>query len=154
MNVPLSKAADVHIVGNKAQSLYLLIKLGLPVPSGFVVPYDIQDEGKIKAAVEKYCKADKLYAIRSSSNLEDSKEYTYAGLFETHLGVSKSEVLQKVKDIQNVTKNKRLKEFCKISKKKSSDIKISVLVQEMLHADVSGICFTINPVTKNKSAYL
>jgi len=147
MIVSLTKAEDVSLVGNKAFSLFNLMKGGFDVPSGFVISPS-EAENEIKEYIEKCCDENKVYAVRSSSNLEDTKNYSYAGLFETFLGVKKKDLLEKIERVRDVSKDRKLLEFCKVSKKSLSDIQIAVIVQEMIDAEVAGVCFTKNPVSE------
>ena len=146
--IKLEHASEMSLVGNKAYGLYGLIKCGFNVPEGFVIPYFAKKE-EIEKFVNKNCDSQDLYAVRSSSNLEDSGEYSFAGLFETKLGVNKKDLTKTILEIMS-SHSERLAEFCKLSKKDPSQIKISVIVQRMVNSDVSGVCFTLNPVNKNK----
>lgn len=150
MIIKLEDATNPKIVGNKASSLSALMNLGLRVPSGFVVSFDEKNKSEVAKFIGKACDEKMLYAVRSSSKLEDSSEHSYAGLFDTFLGVQKRDLLKKIYRVMDTSKNKKIKEFCKRIDKKITDIKVSVIVQKLIDAEVSGICFTKNPVTGNR----
>lgn len=145
--IPLNKAHDKEEVGNKAYSLYELAKIGMPVPDGFVIPHNAQKKDIVEY-LRKHAK-NTLYAVRSSSNLEDASNHSFAGLFKTELCVSKKDLLKAILDVRNVNDLTRLHEFCNEAGIKTAP-KVSVLVQEMVPSETSGICFTRNPVSKNK----
>ena len=73
---------------------------------------------------------DKLYAVRSSCDVEDSSTSSYAGCFTTLLNVKK--------DGLKAASNKVFESFGKHSGK--------VIIQEMVSSEISGIIFTANPI--------
>ena len=73
---------------------------------------------------------DKLYAVRSSCDVEDSSTSSYAGCFTTLLNVKK--------DGLKAASNKVFESFGKHSGK--------VIIQEMVLSEISGIIFTANPI--------
>src|SRR5438552_14663805 len=76
-------AQDPRITGGKATALARLIAAEFPVPEGFVVTV-IEDVGPDFAA---RLKPDSLYAVRSSGYSEDSPNSSFAGQYESVLGV-------------------------------------------------------------------
>ena len=73
---------------------------------------------------------DKFYAVRSSCDVEDSSESSYAGCFTTLLNVKKEELEQAA--------NKVFESFGEHSGK--------VIIQEMVSSEISGVIFTANPI--------
>lgn len=145
--IPLNKAHDKEQVGNKAFALYELAKIGMPIPDGFVIPHNAQKK-EIVDYVNKHAK-NMLYAVRSSSNLEDASNHSFAGLFKTELCISKQNLIKAILEVRNVSDLTRLHEFCNEAGIQTTP-KVSVLVQEMVPSETSGICFTFNPISKNK----
>ena len=144
MIVQIDKANDAKIYGNKAKGLYDLTQLGLPVPEGFAIPFSTR-KNEIAAYVKRNCSAKKIYAVRSSSNAEDSENHSFAGLFDTFIGVGRKDLLKMVDSVKKMKGNKRILEFCKKMKKKVSEIQIAIIVQELISSEKSGVCFTKNP---------
>ena len=96
--VPLDRvrATDVALAGGKGANLGELMAAGLPVPAGFVVTTDAyrraargeptpEDLAAITAAYADL--GEPLVAVRSSATIEDLAEGSFAGQFETVLGV-------------------------------------------------------------------
>ena len=91
----------------------------------------------------------KLLAIRSSSNVEDLKKLSGAGLFDSILNVQSSEEATICEAIKSVWRSlysrraiqSRLK--YKIREEKSA---MAILIQQMIPSDVSFIIHTENPV--------
>lgn len=90
-------------------------------------------------------------AVRSSATCEDGERYSYAGQFESFLGVAKEDILSKVKLCWNSLFSRRALAY---SKDASNIGKMAVIVQEMVMADVSGVCFSIDPVNCDKNTII
>jgi len=73
---------------------------------------------------------DKFYAVRSSCDVEDSSESSYAGCFTTFLNVKKEGLKEASKKV--------FESFLEHSGK--------VIIQEMVSSEISGILFTANPI--------
>lgn len=107
-----------------------------------------------------------LVAVRSSATAEDSTTASWAGELETHLNAVRAAVLDKVKDCWSSLYTPRALVYaCDrgfIRKKGMSskgtgrsgvrcDVKVAVVVQEMVQSEVAGVCFTVHPVTKDRN---
>jgi pyruvate,water dikinase len=78
-------------VGGKARGLYLLQKVGLNVPKGFIL-YDVKTEQDIEQACQYYKQSGlKVVAVRSSAKGEDGKDYSFAGQFTSYLNIQGDE---------------------------------------------------------------
>ncbi|WP_028963679.1 PEP/pyruvate-binding domain-containing protein [Sulfobacillus thermosulfidooxidans] len=86
-------------------------------------------------------------AVRSSSLFEDTKEASFAGQYATLLGVSRAEVFDAIKHCWSSMTHAHVQSYATkqgISLKTSS---MAVIVQDLVHADVSGVSFSLHPVT-------
>lgn len=90
----------------------------------------------------------KFVAVRSSATIEDGSNFSFAGQFESFLGVAEEDLLAKVKSCWASLFNHRAIAYLR-SKKNFG--KMAVIVQDMVDADVSGVCFSINPVTNDQN---
>ena len=77
--VPLGDA-PVGSTGGKGASLQWLAAHGYLIPETWVLPPTVQPD---LAGLD----TDRPYAVRSSANVEDGDDASYAGQFETQLGV-------------------------------------------------------------------
>ncbi|MBU0976255.1 MAG: PEP/pyruvate-binding domain-containing protein [Patescibacteria group bacterium] len=152
INLDKVQVKDINSVGGKAANLGELIKIGMNVPKGFVVlpETDLQkDEKRI------YKEYDNLrlnrVSVRSSATAEDSKDASFAGQFNTFLNVNKDELIERIKKCRNSIANSRVVAYCKANKIDPKDVRVAVIVQEMINSDVSGVGFSLNPVTGNKN---
>lgn len=82
----------------------------------------------------------KRFAVRSSSNLEDSEKKSYAGSFETVLNVETAEEMAEAVREVYVSKYSYLIE-------KPEDVMMGVILEEQVEADYAGVIFSKNPVT-------
>lgn len=108
-------------------------------------PKDIAAE--IKKAFTKL-KAP-LVAVRSSATAEDSSTASWAGELESYLNTDNKTLLLNVKKCWSSLFTPRAI-FYRIEKKMhTSKVSVAVVVQAMVQSDVSGITFTVHPVTKD-----
>lgn len=151
---------DKSMVGAKAFSLGLMKQQGIPVPSGFVVTVgsleifkkdkDIEDE--ILASFDLLnCEEA---AVRSSANSEDSDAASWAGQFESYLSVKKENLIKAIQNCYDSLDSDRVAEYAKRQGVEKDALKMGVIVQKMVQSEKSGVMFTVNPVTKNKSEIL
>lgn len=120
--------------GSKADNLILLRDNGIPVPD-FVVVTD----GKAPAVTWE------MSSVRSSADVEDSPTDSFAGQFDTYLGVSINELQEKIDLCMKSASNEGAAEYIRKREIESADVKMSVIVQKMIDADCSGVMFTSNP---------
>jgi pyruvate,water dikinase len=91
-------------------------------------------------------------AVRSSATAEDLPDASFAGQQETFLNViGEANVVQRVRDCWASLFTPRAIFY---RQKKNFDhfkVGIAVPIQKMIQSEVSGIMFTVNPVTNNKN---
>jgi len=150
---------SIELAGGKGYNLNILKENNINVPDFFVISSEIYelyledklDVSYIKNCIKEYCnkhfKKGTLYSIRSSANIEDSENNSYAGQFRSFLNVKQNDIFKYVQKCWEYAKTK--KEVILSSKEKNDNVKnnlkMSVIVQEMVFSDVSGIGFTANP---------
>jgi len=138
------------LAGNKAANLAALRRAGFEVPPGVVVPADalgVADElpQTIQAALRNV--PERLgsgpWAVRSSSTAEDSEQASFAGQFETVLGVNVDELAGAVLRVGQSGSSDRVKAYAGDRGPGS----MAVLIQPMIAAEAAGVAFTADPVT-------
>ena len=97
---------------------------------------------------------DKLYAVRSSGTKEDLENFSFAGQYETFLNVSKKDVPEAVIKCYKSMFSEVILSYLVNRDLKADDLKMSVVIQEMVDAQLSGICFTLDPVTGDDKVML
>jgi len=161
------RKGDLHLVGAKALNLGLMIKAGLPVPRGFVITtnafrkvrrspsggIEIPDplKNRILAA---YRERDFHHvAVRSSATHEDLPHASFAGIYLSRLNVSsEEELLEAVQEcfLSLETVGSNLYRRCMGLDGDQEGYGMAIVVQEMIDAEVSGVMYTLNPITLNR----
>jgi pyruvate,water dikinase len=92
-----------------------------------------------------------LVAVRSSATAEDLPGASFAGQQATFLNIKgENNLLEAVKDCWASLYTARAIFYREQNKIPHKKVKISVIVQKMVQSEVSGVMFSIDPVTNNK----
>ncbi|MDI3338824.1 PEP/pyruvate-binding domain-containing protein [Defluviimonas aestuarii] len=151
--VPLSAAADAQLFGGKAAQLGAAIRAGLPVPGGFGLHYDlvesiVRKEDGACAEVDRICNAlPNALAVRSSAIGEDSAAASFAGQHATLLNVKGYDAT--IAAVEAVWQSARTESAMAYRARVGADmaVRVGVVIQQLVDADVAGVLFTRNPVT-------
>ncbi len=127
----------------KAESLSLLRDEGFAVPPFFLIRGDSRQDD-LTACQETFLKSSLRYAVRSSASIEDSDDTAMAGLFQTFLDVAAEDVPERVRQCFASGGSDRVQSFLKTTGIEWNG-GMTVIVQQMVTGDVSGILFTVNP---------
>lgn len=127
-------------IGKKAQRLFELAENGFNVPPLFCVN-EIPDEEQLLS----FLKEGREFSVRSSALCEDSADHSFAGQFDSFLFVKKEEVSDRIKDCFLSAEKENVLSYCKENGISPDAIKMTVIVQEMIDADYSGVIFSANP---------
>lgn len=93
----------------------------------------------------------KFVAVRSSATAEDSKVASWAGELDTYLNITEKQVAANVKKCWASLFTPRAIFYRFEKKLHKHAVSVAVVVQKMVQSEVSGICFTVHPVTKDKN---
>lgn len=145
----------------KARHLEILQEQGFPVPKFILVS---ENEEADLSFFERDC-----FAVRSNFSAEDGGEHSFAGQFLTRLNVKREKVKEAVQEVfasyagsldYKEKANRGKEEYCPTKRKKAEQRKAeqekveqkklessieTVLIQEMLFPEKSGVLFTKNP---------
>ena len=134
-------------VGGKAGGLAKLVCAGLPVPDGFVVPFDVarcwQDGGAGSEGVWEDVQARaralgcRYFAVRSSANIEDGRHGAVPGVFLSRLAVTVNGLREAVTDVL-ASAMSPIAVHCAAGR----EIRMAVVVQRYVRPDVSGTIYT------------
>jgi pyruvate,water dikinase len=91
----------------------------------------------------------KLFAVRSSSPHEDDFGALFAGGYETSLGVVREDIEHAIRKSFVSAFNERVVEYKRQKGYDQTDVRIAVVVQEMVSSESSRVAFSINPVTNS-----
>ncbi|MFH2136308.1 MAG: PEP/pyruvate-binding domain-containing protein [Patescibacteria group bacterium] len=105
-----------------------------------------------KEILEKFKKLKApLVAVRSSATAEDSKIDSWAGELESYLNTTEKTLLQNVKNCWASLFSPRAIFYRLERGFGGKKVLVAVVVQKMVQSEVSGICFTVHPVTRDKN---
>ena len=126
----------------KARHLEILEEKGFPVPKFILVSEN--EEVDLSFSEKEY------FAVRSNFSLEDSGEHSFAGQFLTRLNVKREKVQEAVQEVfDSYAGSLEYKEKANRGKGeyylKQQGKAETVLIQEMLFPEKSGVLFTKNP---------
>ena len=151
---------DPSLIGGKAKALVQLYQNNFLIPNGFVITTEFfnlflkKDDisGNDLAIIFKYidaCSPLGFVAVRSSASVEDSSEQSFAGQFETVLNIKKEDVSEAITKCWQSLYGSRVFIY---DKQENSERKMAVLIQEMIYPEVSGVAFSLHPVTKDSNS--
>ena len=131
---------EISTIENAAERIESLI-LGMKIPKN--IASEIHDNFK---------KIDTRYvAVRSSSTAEDSENTAWAGQLESYLNTTDKNLLENIKKCwASLFTSKAI--FYRIKNALSKQkISVAVVVQKMVQSEISGVAFSVHPVTEDKN---
>ena len=165
--------ADVGRAGGKAANLGELLRAGFDIPDGFVLApaaYEhslAASDGSLErldvrigslppdlfaalaATLELF--RDVPMAVRSSAVDEDGTAASFAGQHETYLNVrGPAAVAEAIVRCWESARTERALEYRQRHGLSGDTIRLAVLVQRLISADVSAVAFSAHPVTGNR----
>ena len=149
------RAQDANRFGGKSASLGELLHAGIPVPPGFAISAEagehLTDTLRRDIATRYAALGDQVpVAVRSSALGEDSAEATFAGQQDTYLWVRGVDpVCDAVRKCWASLYNPEAVAYRE--RFKIDNPAMGVTIQLMVDAAVSGVMFTCNPVTGDRS---
>lgn len=144
-------------IGNKAENLRLLAKNGYPTPTTYVCTWeayeahvrgDTQVSDVLRAELGAVLDPNRRYAVRSSANIEDGFDSSFAGQFRSVLDVQGvDEILEAMRSVWASVRSPTVQAYLARNEHSDLDLRMAVIIQEMVWPDVSGVAFSKNPVT-------
>jgi phosphohistidine swiveling domain-containing protein len=149
------------LAGGKASSLVKLHQAGYPVPRGFVIlPVAFSDDqlkGEAWQQVQDHLEVlrssegERAFAVRSSGRQEDSEQASFAGEFESRLGVrSDEQIREAIHQVHRSRHGDKVKAYSQ-ARGITETHQVAVVVQQLVDADRSGVLFTANPTNGIRS---
>jgi pyruvate,water dikinase len=111
------------------------------------IPEEIQKEilSEFKKLKTKYV------AVRSSATAEDSSIASWAGELESYLNTTEKNLLENVKKCWSSLFTPRAIFYRFEKKLNKQKVSVAVVIQKMIQSEISGITFTVHPVTEDKN---
>ncbi|ASR46309.1 phosphoenolpyruvate synthase [Paenibacillus kribbensis] len=148
--------------GGKGGMLARMLQAGYPIPDGFIVfPQAFKGERLEKKTWKEIIRyLEKLrkdhpnasFAVRSSALSEDSAVASFAGEFESVLEVETNDDVLKALDVVHYSQySERVQAYSAVKGIEEAH-QMAVVVQIMVPSEISGVLFTVEPITGNRSA--
>ncbi len=93
--------------------------------------------------------SDLYVAVRSSATAEDSSIASWAGELETYLNTTEENILERVKRCWSSLFTPRAIFYRHEKNLIDHYVSVAVVIQKMVQSEISGIAFTVHPVTED-----
>ena len=153
----LSKRRLNPYVGSKAANIHFLLRHGIKVPDSWGIVWtayeqNLRDSRKTQMDLRRELKAiidpRKSYAVRSSASVEDSGEFSCAGLFKSYLQVQGIDnIIACIAKVWASLESPEFEAYWKHNMNSKCIPRMAVIIQEMVQPQLSGVVFTKNPVS-------
>lgn len=131
---------EIHTIENASEKIQALI-LEADMPKD--IAREIEREfGKLKT---------KYVAVRSSATAEDSSTAAWAGQLDSFLNTTEDDLLDKVKHCWASLFTPRAIFYRFEKQLHHTKISVAVVVQKMVESEISGIAFSVHPVTQDRN---
>ena len=108
------------------------------------VPTEVADEVTTASLLFK----DKRVSVRSSATCEDSASSAWAGQLDTYLDVKFEDILEKLRDCWLSIFRESAMAYGAHHGYGPGHVGVAVVIQEMVASEISGIGFSVHPVTQ------
>jgi len=129
----------IKFVGGKAYGLAILRAKGATIPETFVCPTYVAELSSQQL--------DKLpnyrYAVRSSADIEDGCQYSFAGMFDSCLDVKHEDLQQAFQTVKSSVNNSRVETYMAIHSLNNPHM--SVILQKFKEPELSGVWIGSSP---------
>ncbi len=155
--IDLRSARGHPRVGTKAEMLSRLHRYGVPVPSALCCTFDAwrsyrdREPGLLpllRSALVPFIDPSASYAVRSSADVEDRLESSYAGQFATLLDVRGVEgILSAITAVWDSAASESVSAYARNLGHADDPVRMGVIIQRMVPPKFSGVAFSRNPMT-------
>lgn len=152
-----STAAELDRIGGKGAGLVRLLSAGLDVPEAWVISAQVslEEQARERCATEELPRwwaevsaqfPHSVWAVRSSAVAEDLEGASFAGVYETVLGVDSELQLEvAVKQCWAAIDEDRATAYF-ATQQLGTDAGIALILQRLIRPTVSGVMLTENPL--------
>lgn len=160
---------DPEKCGGKGRNLIALTENHFPVPQGFIVTVDAYSLFKAKmempdsvrrAITDCYQRlvaksGGTAVAVRSSASAEDTAAASFAGQYDTYLGIEGvHNVVEHIVECWRSLHSERSALYRKMMKVSEEGLEMAVVIQTMVAPRSAGVVFTANPYTMDENVMI
>lgn len=137
--------SETHLLGGKGAALARLGALCFEVPPWFAIPPDAAfTPSELQTHIDTLGPGS--FAVRSSGHAEDGAEHSFAGQFDSYLGISSAQVFGKIAQVRASADSDAIRAYCREHRLPKPSAP-TVIVQRMIHPRCAGVAFSADPVT-------
>jgi pyruvate,water dikinase len=152
---------DTAIAGGKGASLGEMTQAGVSVPAGFVILASAFDrfleETDINVEIEALLHKLNLKNINSVDRISneirdlilDAEFPKDIAKLESYLNTTKQNLLENIKRCWASLFTPRAIFYRFEKKLNKTKVSVAVVIQKMIQSEISGVCFTVHPITKD-----
>ena len=142
----INTEGGVSAIGGKAYQLQRLSKFAC-VPPFFVITFEQVSEIQEPANLVAIREASRNvgpgpFAVRSSASVEDATDASFAGMFETVLGVGTDNLAEAIEKVLASLNSSRANSYKRARGLEGANASMAVIVQRLVCSRVSGVCFS------------
>lgn len=155
--VSLHSRKPPQFIGNKAANLHLLWRKKFNIPKTHVCTWTAYQDSQrltgnvmesLQTELEQTISPGQYFAVRSSANLEDSSDHSFAGQFDTFLNVQGVEqVCLAIQSVWETARRESVQVYQQRGSLSADQLLMAVIIQEMIQPVFSGVSFSRNPIT-------
>ncbi len=142
------------MTSSKISNLTAMRKAGIRVPPFSVVRWEeIYDTGKQcfradldASQLDVTAHSSGPFAVRSAAGAEDGTSFSFAGQFDTYLNVDKDRLTEHIRRCCRSLSSESVQAYAHQNGIDMRDVRMDVIVQEMVQPDLAGVLFTANPL--------
>lgn len=109
---------------------------------------DLVLDDEVKKKIEEKINIEKKYAVRSSGIKEDLSGFSFAGQYDTFVNVSGiDEISKTVIECYLSAFSDTVLSYLVAHNVSTDELGMAVIIEEMVDSDISGVAFTINPIS-------
>ena len=138
--------------GGKADNLVRLRHHGFPVPAWIVLGPESSTGDLPHLLREAGLDGTARFAVRSSASAEDGGACSFAGQFATRLAVPREGLADAVREVRASCSSDVVLAYCREHGVEPADLRMNVIVQEMVASETSGVAFAVDFKTGSRRA--
>lgn len=143
-SLDMNDAENQMAYGNKIANLARAFGSGLGVPPGVCISWEASERELLAELPSLMDSIAPPWVARSSSIVEDSVARTFAGLFETVLGIdTMGELYEAIDSVRRSGSTHAVDQYVGGTRW----LPMGVLIQPLINAKVAGVAFTRDPAT-------
>lgn len=124
------------LIGGKGLGLARLVALGANVPTGFIITTSSLRQDDYKSSL-KTLPPNQLWSVRSSATIEDGLKHSFAGMFESYLGVATNNLTKSIEKVVASNSSERVKAY--VSHFQTETPQMAVVIQKFQTPSASGV---------------